>query len=99
MLLVAVGHHQLPQSRLLLDLEAKEREEYYDVDDVVESSLPDYVSSLVLDLERQIVLSSVSTIPRLGLRLRQDAEVILVVLSFHLLLAWLGLVRRYDVSH
>ena len=48
---------------------------------VVENFLPDRVSSLVLDLERQAFLSFLSTILRLGLDLGlwQAAEVRLVV--------------------
>ena len=73
-LLVAIGNNQLPQNCLLLDLEAEEREEYTSCStNVMESVLPDDVSSLVLDLQREALLSSPI------LRLRQGAGVILVV--------------------
>ena len=73
-LLVAVCNHQLPQSCLLLDLEAEEREEYTSCStNVMESVLPNDVSSLVLDLQREALLSSPI------LRLRQGAGLILVV--------------------
>ena len=73
-LLVAIGNNQLPQNYLLLDLEAEEREEYTSCStNVMESVLPNDVSSLVLNLQREALLSSPI------LRLRQGAGLILVV--------------------
>ena len=46
---------------------------------VSENFLPDRVSSLILDLERDVVLPSTSSFLRVGLGLGLDVQVILVV--------------------